>query len=207
MRRLLLAALLAAPLLLIHSDRAAANPPPGVANFGCAGFCFKLFPHIHQHGPLFNYGPYYGYYPFAPYGPWDAYLRYDPTFYGDNTAGGALGANVYGLNPRAFQHLKAIAHHDWFHASWTQGGWFRGHKWLDGGHGCHSKCGDSAACHSACDQAAGCTSCGGVAVAPAVNVSRDPVAKYSGIGTPSQSSVFYAKTPTLNPALEATVRR
>ena len=211
MRRLLLTAILAVPLLLIDSERADANPPPGIANFGCAGYCFKLFPHIHQHGPLYNYGPYYGYYPFAPYGPWDAYLRYDPNFYGDAGAGhgGAYGPNTYGINPRLFPHLQALAHHDWhshggfFHASWLQGGWFRGHKWLDGGHGCHAKCGDSATCHAQCDRSEGCTSCGGVAVAPAVNAGRDPVAKYSGFGTPSQSSVFYAATPTLNPAAVA----
>lgn len=195
MRRLALTAVLAVPALLIHTDRAAANPPPGLANFGCAGYCFKLFPHIHQHGPLFNYGPYYGYYPFAPYGPWDAYLRYDPTFYGDQTGHGARGTYgpyTYGWNPRAFQHLKAVARHDWFHASWLDGGWFRGHKWLDGGHGCKSS-----------GHAEGCTSCGGVAVAPSADAGRDPVATYSGIGTPAQSSVFYGATPTLNPALES----
>jgi hypothetical protein len=36
----------------------------------------KLFPGIHQHGPLVNYGPYQGYYPFEPYGPWTSDLRY-----------------------------------------------------------------------------------------------------------------------------------
>lgn len=192
MRRLSLAAFfLAVPALFAVTGTAKANPPIA-ANFGCAGYCFKLFPHIHQHGPLFNYGPYYGYYPFAPYGPWDAYLRYDPNFYG----GGGAGGDYYGLNPRLRHYAAAInslLHHDWFHrggfchASWLDGGWFRGHKWLDGGHGCH--------------HAKGCTSCGGVSV-PAAPAPSDPCAKYTGIGNPAQSAVFYGRTPTLDPALE-----
>lgn len=198
MRRLLLAALLAAPFLLAGSGTARANPL-GAEFFGCrgyAGHCFKMFPFIHQHGPLFNYGPYYGYYPFCPYGPWDAYLRYDPSFYGDRTAAG----DVFGLNP-ALRHyhntFSSLFHHDWFHrggscnffhASWLQGGWFRGHKWLDGGHGCgHQR---------------GCSSCGGVAVAPQPAPTGDPAARYSGIGHPAQSAAFYAATPTLDPMLE-----
>ena len=48
----------------------------GCGYLGCGGFCMRLFPHLNQHGPLYNYGPYYGYYPFAPYGPWDANLNY-----------------------------------------------------------------------------------------------------------------------------------
>lgn len=195
MRRLLLTAVLAVPLLLINTETASANPPPGLAQYGCGGFCMKMFPFIHQHGPLFNYGPYYGYYPFAPYGPWDAYLRYDPSFYGNQ--GGGLGAYAYGLNPRFLPHVQALAHHDWhshggfWHASWLQGGWFRGHKWLDGGHGCGGSGGHSGSC----------SSCGGVASAPVVNSGRDPIASYSGIGQPAQSSVYYGATPTLNPAL------
>ena len=47
----------------------------GCGYFGCGGPCMRTFPHIGQHGPLYNYGPYYGYYPFAPYGPWDANLN------------------------------------------------------------------------------------------------------------------------------------
>ncbi|MBN9120851.1 MAG: hypothetical protein J0I06_17155 [Planctomycetes bacterium] len=192
MRRFSLTALLAVPLLLVGSGTLRAHPPVA-ANFGCAGYCFKLFPYIHQHGPLFNYGPYYGYYPFTPYGPWDAYLRYDPLFYGDQSA--QVTGNVYGRNPRlGYLHAPAWFHKagctscGFHHASWLQGGWFRGHKWLDGGHGDHHH--------------AGCTSCGGVAVAPAPAATRDPAAKYSGIGSPAQSAVFYAATPTLDPTLE-----
>ena len=202
MRRLSQSALVAVPLLLFAGSSQLLAAPPGAANFGCGGHCIKMFPHIHQHGPLFNYGPYYGYYPFAPYGPWDAYLRYDPLFYGDQS--GATG-DYYGLNPR----LRGLAsgmhglghsglfHHgcsscSFLHASWLQGGWFRGHNWLDGGHGCGHKLG----------HARGCTSCGGVAVAPQPAPSHDPAAKYSGIGLPTQSAVFYTATPTLDPALE-----
>jgi hypothetical protein len=202
MRRLSLTAFLAVPLLLVSSDTLLAHPP-GTANFGCAGHCLKMFPFIHQHGPLFNYGPYYGYYPFAPYGPWDAYLRYDPYWAG---AGAGGGGDMYGLNPR-LRGLGAALHghglgcglcglfhghghgHCFHHASWLHGGWFRGHKWLDGGHGCgHSR-------------GHGCKSCGGVAVVEPAPT-PDPVVRYSGVGNPAQSAVFYAATPTLDPVLD-----
>src|SRR5262249_52827753 len=158
------------------------------------GYCFKIFPHLHQHGPLFNYGPYYGYYPFAPYGPWDAYLRYDPTFYGD---GSGLGGGGWGGKDGKVKGGHGHGH-GWggkhgcascggfWHASWLHGGWFSGHTWLSGGHGHKS----------------GCTSCGGVAVAPQVAPTGNALARYSGFGTPDQSAAFYAATPTLDPALE-----
>ncbi len=91
MRRMLLAGLLALPLVLTTAADAAAqgcatgNCPPGFGGgagpvrsnpWQCGIFCFKLFGALHQDGPLFNYGPYSGYYPFAPYGPWTADLRY-----------------------------------------------------------------------------------------------------------------------------------
>ena len=97
MRRLLPAAVLAVPAFLINTEVASANPPPGLAQYGCAGFCMKMFPFIHQHGPLFNYGPYYGYYPFEPYGPWDAYLRYN----GGGMAPGGYAAPAYQPAPTA----------------------------------------------------------------------------------------------------------
>lgn len=75
MRRIVTAALLAAPLLLVGSSRASAQHPCNYG-YGCGGVCLRLFPHIHQHGPLFNYGPYYGYPPFEPYGYWNPYLQY-----------------------------------------------------------------------------------------------------------------------------------
>lgn len=199
MRRLSLAALLAAPLLLVGPGGATANPIES-RGFGCGGYCLGMFSNIHQHGPLFNYGPYYGYYPFKPYGPWDAYLRYDPFFYGDPYANwNAADSNMYGRNPH-FPYLRGLLHvphigllhhgcHScgFWHASWLHGGWFRGHAWLHGGFG-HKH-------HS------GCSTCGGLAeVAPAAP--GDPVARYSGIGDPSQSTIFYAATPTLNPAAD-----
>jgi hypothetical protein len=59
--------------------------PPGPASHGAFGsgpVWLGLFPHIHQHGPLYNYGPYYGYPPFEPYGPWTANLQYNPAYSG-----------------------------------------------------------------------------------------------------------------------------
>jgi hypothetical protein len=189
MRRLWTTAALAVPLFLCTVIGTAAANPIGYEFVPCGGgHCFKLFPHIHQHGPLFNYGPYYGYYPFKPYGPWDAYLRYDPFFYGDPYANWGAG-NLYGKNP----HLKEFPKPDWhrlafLHASWLQGGWFRGHTWLTGKHW-HGNI-------------TGCTSAGGVALAEPVAPSGDALARYSGFGTPTQSAVFYTATPTLDPALE-----
>ncbi|MCI0701867.1 MAG: hypothetical protein L0241_12365 [Planctomycetia bacterium] len=205
MRRLSIPTLLALPLLLF------ATPNPTSANdscsygFGCGGYCFKLFSGIHQHGPLFNYGPYYGYYPFKPYGPWDEYLRYDPFFYGDPYAGwNGGGDGWYGRNPHlpSFNRSHLGLHHlrpsqggglfnhgckncGFWHASWLQGGWFRGHNWIHGGH-----------------QKLGCKSCGGVAQVAPVEQNGDAVTRLNGTGTSAQSSVFYADTPTLNPAID-----
>jgi hypothetical protein len=81
MKRTLLAALLALPALALTAPTAQAQCG---ANTG--GFCFRLFSHMHQHGPLYNYGPYAGYYPFAPYGPWDSNLNYTGP-----TGGGSCG--------------------------------------------------------------------------------------------------------------------
>lgn len=207
MRRLSLTAALAVPFLLFAGTNALLAHPPVGANFGCAGYCFKMFPFIHQHGPLFNYGPYYGYYPFTPYGPWDEYLRYDPNFYGDSSAGAS--GNFYGLNPRAV-HLQALlAKHGggkggcsscgFHHASWLQGGWFRGHEWLDGGHG-WSKSKGHGLLHGHLH--GGCSSCGGLAVVKHAAPCGDPLKRCSGIGDPAQSAVFYAATPTLDPTLD-----
>ena len=206
MRRLSITAFLAVPLLLVGllfttNNRASANPH-GYENYGCAGFCFKLFPHMHQHGPLFNYGPYYGYYPFKPYGPWDAYLRYDPFFYGDpyenwrakNTGNGA--GNMYGWNqnfpqPGGGGGFGGHAHggkHGFWHASWLHGGWFKGHEWFT-----HSQKG---LFHKSC------SSCGGVAQTAPLAPPRDVTTRYVGVGIPEQSAVFYSATPTLDPRLD-----
>jgi hypothetical protein len=58
-----------------------------LAPFGGPGLCAGLFPHLHQHGPLYNYGPYYGYPPFEPYGPWTAQLQYNPPLQGTGHLG------------------------------------------------------------------------------------------------------------------------
>ena len=200
MRRLLPTAFLALPLLLFTVQRDAAANPLGTDGFGfrCGGPCLKMFPHIHQHGPLYNYGPYYGYYPFAPYGPWDQYLRYDPNFYGDQNADGG-GGNYYGRNPNlpylgglgglgrglGHGHGHGCSTCGFAHASWLHGGWFRGHTWFHG-HG-----------HAT----SGCSSCGGIAVAAPAVPTGDAVARYAGVGNPGQSAVFYAATPTLDPAV------
>jgi hypothetical protein len=201
MRFLSITALLAVPLVVTTAGQAKANPIES-HGFGCDGICLGMFPHIHQHGPLFNYGPYYGYYPFKPYGPWDAYLRYDPFFYGDPYANWQAkshrneGPNTYGLRP----HLAALQGHalnlfhghgctscGFWHTSWLHGGWFHGHAWLHGGFGHRHK--------------SGCSTCGGVAVASPV-APTDALTRYSGIGDPAQSALFYSATPTLDPGLE-----
>ena len=192
MRRHSLTALLAVPLLLFAADRTAHANPNDSIGFGCAGYCFKMFPHIHQHGPLYNYGPYYGYYPFKPYGPWDAYLRYDPFFYGDPNANGgqrdAAGAGAFGRNPNLpyFRGLFGGHGNGFSHASWLHGGWFRGHTWLHGGFG---------------HKSGGCSSCGGIAVETPVVSPGDPISRYSGFGSPDQSAAFYVATPTLDPVI------
>ena len=181
MRRISITALVAVPLLCFAgTGSVTANPPRSAAFFvGCSGACSNLFPHIHQHGPLFNYGPYYGYYPFAPYGPWDQYLRYDPNFYGQ-AGGGGHGHKIGGTGCSSCGGF--------FHASWLQGGWFKGHTWLTGS--CHS-------CHKPA-----CSSCGSVATAVPVAPSGNATARYTGFGTPAQSAVFYSATPTLDPTIE-----
>ncbi|MDY3562959.1 hypothetical protein R5W23_004442 [Gemmata sp. JC673] len=188
MRRLSTAALLAVPLLfLVTPQTASANPPYN--GFGCGDHCLGMFRKIHQHGPLFNYGPYYGYYPFAPYGPWDQYLRYDPNFYGES--------GMYGRGPGPFGrygqlhlggHKSGCSSCGFWHASWLQGGWFKGHTWLSGSRHGHT--------------APACSSCGGVASATPAPHTGDALARYSGFGSAAQSAVFYGSTPTLNPVLD-----
>lgn len=190
MRRLSIAAALAVPLVFFSAPgTASANPPP--SGFGCAGYCLGMFKKIHQHGPLFNYGPYYGYYPFAPYGPWDQYLRYDPYFYG--TPGGgqgwAFGSGAHaGLFHKGLFHKSGCTSCGFWHASWLHGGWFKGHSWLSGSKHGH--------------QAPSCSSCGGVASVAPQPATGDALARYSGIGAPAQSAVFYPGAPALNPVLD-----
>jgi hypothetical protein len=121
MRRMLWVALLAAPAALASAapvqaqgcasggcgGPAAFGGRPGfqVPPFGCPfGFCFKLFPGLHQNGPLVNYGPYEGYYPFQPYGPWTSDLRYTgPTGPArENSVGTGWAPGLSGLFNRGY---------------------------------------------------------------------------------------------------------
>ena len=121
MRRMLWVALLAGPVALASAEPARAQgcatggcgiggggaplgrPGFGVPPFGCPfGFCMKLFPGIHQHGPLVNYGPYSGYYPFEPYGPWTSDLRYNGPTGPANSAGTGWAPALSGLFNRGY---------------------------------------------------------------------------------------------------------
>jgi hypothetical protein len=174
MRRITLAALLAAPFLLAASGRAAANPPgstghPCLSIFGCGGTCVGLFSKIHQHGPLYNYGPYTGYYPFAPYGPWNEYMQWTGDNYGPGDCKGCK-KSFHG-NPHA----------------------------LFGGHGCGScgACGGhspaldllrkKARCGDGCGTP-GCSSCGGAAVAAPAPAG---MGQYAGYGYPQAPAHGY----------------
>lgn len=101
MRRITLAAVLAA-LGLFSPNTASANDNPcsyGLGHWGCT---LRLFPKIHQHGPLFNYGPYYGYPPFEPYGWWNSYLQYTgPNPIPPGQGQGSYGW-IHGPNPHTF---------------------------------------------------------------------------------------------------------
>ena len=48
MRRISMTALLAVPLLLFAGTGKTSANPLGLENFGCGGYCFKMFPHMHQ---------------------------------------------------------------------------------------------------------------------------------------------------------------
>ena len=93
-RSILVAALILGGVIL--TQPAAKANPPGCANLGCGGFCFKMFGHIHQHGPLVNYGPYSGYYPFEPYGPWNSQLQYTGPGRNDYACGSLFGGGKCG---------------------------------------------------------------------------------------------------------------
>ena len=188
MRRTSLAALLAAPILLMSPANLPANPPKQCyAPYSC-GACMGFFSKLHQHGPLFNYGPYYGYPPFEPYGPWNAYLQYNPWYYG--TGGGSGGHGHGGL----FHGRCAGDGCGHFHKNWLHGGWFRGHGCLScgshglfngglfGGHGCKS-CGKV--------HADGCSTC------TADAGTTDPLTRFAGAGSPKDYAGFYSALPSL----------
>lgn len=203
MRCLSLTAILAVPLLLLADAKSVKAFPVDTRGMKCGSIVFSIFPHAFNEGPLYNYGPYFGYYPFKPYGPWDAYLRYDPFFYGDPyanwgmTQSGGKHFGHGGLGHGGFGHggkLGNLFHNHgcltcgFWHASWLHGGWFRGHVWLHGGF---------ASLHRPV-----CKTCGGIGVATATTPTGNVTARYSGVGDPSQSAIFYSSTPTLDPTLE-----
>jgi hypothetical protein len=168
MRRTLVAAALAAPLVALTAGVAAANNGPNTFGLGCGGWLLHIKPYKHQHGPLFNYGPYYGYYPFEPYGPWDAYLRYQGGY-------GGGGGGAYG----------------WING-WQPGSNLGGHAW---GHGACHTCGGGHHLFHHHGHSAGCSSCGAAAAA---GVSSGPAqSRDSGYGDPAASAAFYAETPNL----------
>jgi hypothetical protein len=177
------AALLAAPLLLGGAGVAAANNGPCTFGLGCGGHCLRLFPHIHQHGPLYNYGPYYGYPPFEPYGYWNSYLHYTGPVPGPGHGGG-VGAGAYGWihggHPNTFGHGG--------HQLTNRGGLFHPHG--AGGAGCSTCGGGHQHGHKS-----GCSSCGSAA-ATYLNAG-DPVARYTGVGDPVASGAYYTGTPAL----------
>jgi hypothetical protein len=194
MRRFATAALLAAPLLLLGMGVASANPGPCTFGFGCGGFCFKLWPRIHQHGPLYNYGPYYGYPPFEPYGYWNAYLQYTGPV---GPQGGGGGKNWHGKwgqgNPNALcpgglfgrngcggfgKHL----HSGLLDGSLLRGG-LGGCKSCDSGHGLRRG-------HD------GCKSCSAAAQHDATAGSAFD--RYSGYGEPESSAAYYVGTPSVS---------
>jgi hypothetical protein len=158
MKRVVLAGFLALALGALTGGRAQAqmNSP-----YKCGVICLNLFPHIHQHGPLYNYGPYYGYPPFEPYGPWTSDLRYNGQCGNGNCGGHGWGLNWnLGLRNRGcdscgtggWGHYSRITFNNIFHRT----------------HPLAHRCGQS--CGLSCGSAStGCSSCGGhtAAAAPA----------------------------------------
>jgi hypothetical protein len=174
MRRIALAALLAGLVLLGSTAPAAANDGPGTFGLGCWGNGLRLWPSIHQHGPLFNYGPYYGYPPFEPYGYWNAYLQYTGPVPPPGGAGGGPGAYgwIHGPNPHTF------------------GNGFPHPLNLGGGGLLHR--GGGGILHRG--KSTGCSSCG---AAEQIATSGNAVDRLNGIGTPAASRAYYAEGPNI----------
>jgi hypothetical protein len=182
MKRTLLAALLAAPLLLAFPTTAHSNPPKQC--FGPIGGCMGLFSKLHQHGPLFNYGPYYGYPPFEPYGAWNAYLHYNPGYYGYGGGHGhGHGHGYVYRNGRGGICGSGGGHHGF----WSHGGWFNGHGGLSGGHGCGWFKGHGGKCDGCGASGHGLGGCHGCK---------------AEIGTPAAvGEYYYSGLPTIDPAI------
>jgi hypothetical protein len=171
MRRIAIAAMLAG-LGLFSPTPASANDGPCTFGLGCCGNCLKLFPKIHQHGPLFNYGPYYGYPPFEPYGYWNSYLQYTGPV--PLPAGGGPGAYgwIHGPNPHTFGHG--------FPHPLNLGG---GAGILHGGGG------------GILHKQKGCSSC--AAAAEKVVTGGNALDRFTGVGSPESSQAYYAETPSI----------
>jgi hypothetical protein len=192
MKRLLLAALLALPALLIDAKSAQAQcnglaggncyaggtipavfaggpAHPHFPPFGCGGFCMGFLSRIHFHGPLYNYGPYSGYYPFEPYGPWTANLQYNAP----QGQCGKHGLGGGGWGQYAVSTLKNVFHRVNPLANKCGGGLSLG------------KCGKhGAGCGVAgCDGSAGCAS-GGCATG------------HVALATPAQGGAVVSLPPT-----------
>jgi hypothetical protein len=185
MRRIAAAAL----LLLAGTGVASGNPGPCTFGYGCGGHCFRLFPRMHQEGPLFNYGPYYGYPPFEPYGYWNAYLQYTGPVGGHG--GGGWGGG--GCGPHGCNKLHHANPHPWF-----------GHH---GGDCASGHCGRSIFDGSLLNGGLGgshlhhehkpktCHNCGSVAAA---DIDARPVLeRYAGYGEPVLAAAYYVNTPGL----------
>jgi len=180
MKRTSLAALLAAPVLLVFPGITHAHPPKQCfAPFGGGGVCLGIFSKLHQHGPLFNYGPYYGYPPFEPYGYWNQYLQYTGPFGGAGGYGGGHGHGG-GHGYESYAGRGGICTGG-MHGSWLHGGWFHGHSsWLHHG----SSSGE-------------CDGCAPTAFNP---YTSDPASRFAGAGAAGLSAAYYSDLPTIQPA-------
>ena len=169
MRRFAFAALLAALGMLVPNT-AFANDGPCSFGLGCWGCTLRLFPKIHQHGPLYNYGPYYGYPPFEPYGYWNSYLQYT----GPNPLPAGTGSGAYGWihGPRPHTFGNGFPHPI-----------LNGNGILNHGGGVFHR-------HSG-----GCSNC--AAAAEKVVTSGNAVDRYTGIGNSAASQAYYADGPPL----------
>ena len=206
MRRFATAALLAAPLLLLGTGVASANPGPCTFGFGCGGYCFRFFPHIHQHGPLYNYGPYYGYPPFEPYGYWNAYLQYTGPV-GGYGGGGCAGCGHNKWGQGNLHSLFPGGLFGRFHDGCDGCGRGHTHQRLLGGEFTHvgilerlNRLGHD----SCCTSGGGCKSCG--AAAHNYVTSGTVFERYTGYGDPDASDAYYVGAPSVsspNPVIPA----
>lgn len=195
MKRIFAAGLLALPLLLAGGSTASAQCAscgggfaglPGYS-FGsnylragtgyCGGTCSRLFPHIHQHGPLVNYGPYQGYYPFEPYGPWTSDLRYNapPCKHWGDGLGGLFGnLKCHGCGKHGCDGGDGCGgKHDWNR--------YARDTFKNVFHRCHPtahKCGHKFDGCGSCSTPCGKPGCGGCAQAP-VQPEANPVMQTS----------------------------